>query len=94
MDKCIAERKLLYSPKSSDERIELIIRVGEPYWVKEGMAACPIEYEGLIEDYSDVCGADLLQALHLAADVEPFLKSLTKIYDFYFPTGEPYFDEE
>jgi hypothetical protein len=37
--------------------------------------------------------ADSLQALPLAADVEPVLKRLSSRYDFYFPTGEGYFDE-
>lgn len=93
MKKFIAERKLLFSQKDSDERKELIIRVGEPYWVNDEMAACPVEYEGLFEEFSDVCGVDLLHALHLAADIDPFLKELTKKYDFYFSSGEPYFED-
>lgn len=91
MNRVIAERQLLFSTKGSDERKELVIRVGEPYWVSDEMAACPVEFEGLFMEISDPCGADLLQALHLASDVDPFLKKLSRKYDFYFPTGEPYF---
>ena len=94
MDKCIAERRLLFSPKGESMLKELHIRVGEPYWVNEDMAACPIEFNGLFDEYSDVCAADLLQALHLAADVEPFLKKLCNKYDFFFSSGEPYFENE
>ncbi len=91
MKKCIAERKLLYALKNSHERKELTIRIGEPYWVNDDMAACPVEYDGLFKKYSDANGADLLQALHLAANVDPFLQQLSNKYDFYFPDGEPYF---
>ncbi|HEY5602286.1 MAG TPA: hypothetical protein VIM41_04185 [Gammaproteobacteria bacterium] len=94
MKKCIAERKLLFSRKGSNNLKELIIRVGEPYWVDENIAACPIQYDGLFEEYSDAHGADLLQALHLAANVDPFLEILSKKYNFCFPNGEPYFDQD
>lgn len=92
--KWIAERKLLFSPKNSDQRKELVIRVGLPYWRNEDMAACPVEFDGLFNEFADICGADLLHALHLAADVDPFLKKLSKKYDFYFDNGEPYFEDD
>ena len=91
MKRVIAERRLLYSKKGENDRKELVIRVGEPYWVDEEMAGCPIEYNGLFNEMSDIYGADLLQALHLAADVDSFLLNLSKKYDFYFPDGEPNF---
>jgi hypothetical protein len=45
------------------------------------------------ETLGDTYGADSLQALQLAADIEPVLKRLSHRCDFYFPTGEGYFDE-
>ena len=39
-------------------------------------------------------GADLLQALQLAADIEPILKRLSKNYELFFATGEPYVEGE
>jgi hypothetical protein len=45
------------------------------------------------EPVGDTYGADSLEALQLAADTEPILKILSERYDFYFPTGEGYFDE-
>jgi hypothetical protein len=98
----IAERKLLYSLKGSGERRNLIIRIGVPYLVKEGMvdfpvgegfAGCHVEIDGLDETYPEVYGADTVQALNLASNLEPLLKRLQKKYDFYWASGEPYFDE-
>jgi hypothetical protein len=42
---------------------------------------------------STAIGADSIQALQLAVDVDRVLRRLSKHYDFYFPTGEAYFDE-
>ena len=110
MKKWIAKRELLYSVKGTDKRSELIIRISEPYLLKEGMvkfnfaegtAGCSVEYIGLKEgsvfegeNVHEVYGADSLQALQLAADVEPTLRRLSKKYDIYFPCGELYFDPD
>ena len=104
MTEWIAERKLLFAPKGSGERRELVIRIGRPYLIEpdkvnfrvsEGTAGCRVEFSGIVGGYSDtVYGADLLQALQLAVNVEPILERLgRKQYGFYFPTGEPYFEE-
>lgn len=102
MTKYIAERRLLYSTKGSDERREFVIRLGVPYQVKEGMvnfsieggvSGCHIELDGIDEEYPEVYGADTLQAINIASNVEPFLKRLQKKYDLFWLSGEPYFDE-
>ncbi len=94
MNEIIAERRLLYGKKNSVERIPLAIRVGRPYWLQPDVAACPLEWDGLFGALPDVQGADLLQALYLAADVEPMIKAQSKRYDFFFADGEPYFDSD
>jgi len=104
MNKCIAERRLLYSLKNSDKANEFVIRIGEPYLlnegdvdfpIHEGAAGCSFEFEGFPEEINEeVHGADLLQALQFAVDVEPILKNKSKKYNIYYPTGEPYFDDE
>ena len=81
----------------------MVIRVFAPrpvdpdsvsFEVAEGAAVCTVEFDGIPDEtQGDTYGADSLQALQLAADVEPVLKRLSKRYDFYFPTGEGYFDE-
>ena len=102
MEQFIAERKLLYSLKSSDVQKEFFVRLGAPYHVeegtvdfsvgKEGCSGCHIEIVGLDETYPEVYGADSLQALSLATSaIESFLKRLQKKYDLYWLTGEPYF---
>ena len=94
MDHPIAERHLLYSPIGKHDQKQLTIRIGRPYWLRDGVAACPLEWDGLFGPLPDVQGADLLHALHLAADVEPMLTKLRSKYDFFFATGEPYFDSD
>ena len=94
MEKVIAERKLIFVPKGTKERRDLVIRIGVPYWVEEGMAACPVEWGGLFEDLVETRGGDLLQALHLAADIDPFLEKLRNKYDFYWPSGESYHEDD
>lgn len=95
MKKIIAERKLIFVPKGTKTRKELIIRIGAPYWLEDGVAACPVEWDGLFkkEELADTRGMDLLQALHMAADIDPLLEKLRSKYDFYWPTGESYHDD-
>ncbi len=102
MEKFIAERKLQYSEKGSDIRKNFSIRISAPYPVderkvefpiKEGFSGCSIYIDGLGETLPDVYGADSLQAVNLASNVEPFLERLQKKYEIYWSSGEPYFDD-
>lgn len=92
--KFIAERKLMFAPKGTQARKELVIRIGVPYWVEDGVAACPVKWDGLIDELMDTRGTDLLQAMYLAVDIEPLLEKLRHKYDFYWPSGEPYHDDD
>ena len=96
MKQIIAERKLIFAPKGTQTRHDLVIRIGVPYWLEEGMAACPVEWDGLFEkkELADSRGVDLLHALFLAADTDALLDKLRSKYDFYWPSGEPYHDAE
>jgi acyl carrier protein len=110
MKKWIAQRDLRYSPKGKDIRSELIVRISEPYLVEEGTvsfafaegtAGCTVEVIGLEvgeafenKNVHEIYGADSIQALELAVNIEPLLKRLNKKYDIYFPTGELYFEDE
>ena len=93
MKKAIAERKIFYASKGSSARKELVIRIGTPYLDKDGMAKCPVEWDGLFENYADMCGMDLLQALQLASNIDSMLEKLRNKYDFFWASGEPYFDD-
>jgi len=97
-----AERTLLVSKKGEGARAELIIKVGIPYLVsRENVAfevdertfACEVDIFGLSKPFNEVTyGADLLQALQLSANIDPLINRLSRDYDFYFPTGELYFE--
>ena len=96
----IAERRLLFSEKSSPLRKEFRIRISAPYIVQQQyvkfpvdgiMAGCHVGIDGLNERDFDVYGMDSLQAINMASDLEPFLKRLSAKYNFFWLTGEPYF---
>jgi hypothetical protein len=99
----IAERRLLFSKKDDSERKPLVIRIFAPqpvdpdavrFRVDAETASCVVEFDGIPDaGLGEVYGADSVQALQLAVDVEPVLKRLSNRYDFYFPSGEGYFDE-
>ena len=59
------------------------------------MATCNLEIIGFKEPYvQTLYGADLLQALQQATNVDPILKAFSKKYDLYFEDGEPYFENQ
>ena len=103
MTESIAERSLQYSIRGSGERRDLVIRVFSPFIVPAGsvnfevdgiVAGCRWEVDGLPEKVSDTTyGADSVQALQLAVNFDGVLASLRRKYDFYFPSGEPYFED-
>lgn len=91
----IAERRLIVEIIATGERKDLTIRIGMPYWLpNEDFASCPIEWEGLFDRVADAKGIDLVQALQQASDIDSMLERLRTKYNFYWPSGEGYFDEE
>lgn len=97
----IAERKLLFSQKGTDDRRSLCIRIFAPHLVEEGtvnfqvspgMARCVVAFVEINEEV-DFYGMDSVQALALTANLDEYLKHFDKTYDFFWLTGEPYFDE-
>jgi len=98
-----AVREILFCRKGAPEsHKKLVIRIRSPYLVDEnsvnfrfdeGTAGCAVEFEGLSELNHEVFGVDKLHALALAVDVDPYIKSLTEKYDFYWLDGAPYFEE-
>lgn len=97
----IAEKRLLFSRKNSALREELVIQIGMPYTIKDGGiehpitngAGCSRQFIGLFEDLPDVYGSDAVQALYIASNVDSFLTKLSHKYDFFYLSGEPYFDK-
>ncbi len=97
----IAERKLLYSIKGRNERRQFAIQIGAPSLVKanskafpmdEGAASCTVHFEGLEGRDFDVHGIDAIHALAQATNIDGHLRPMTANYDFYWLSGEPYFE--
>lgn len=100
--KWLAERKLLFSKKGQGRRRELTIRISEPFLATESnssftpdgvISGCHVSIDGIDEPSFDVFGMDSLQAINIASDIEALVERLSQEYDFYWRTGEPYFDE-
>ncbi len=100
--KYLAERKLLCSDKGSRDRKEIAVRISEPFVatrenakfpVDGHISGCRVEIAGLDEPGFDLYGMDSLQAVNLASDIESLIRRLSDKYDFFWITGEPYFDE-
>jgi len=94
-------RELLFSVKGESTRKRLVVRVQGPFLLKkndvgfdydEGTCVCKIVFEGLEEPDVEVFGMDGLQALRLATDVDPYLRGLSNMYDFFWTNGESYFE--
>lgn len=97
----IAERALLVSSKGANEKRRITIRITEPWVVQPGevtfpvdgaVAASSIVVDGLDEAESISYGVDSIQAVNLASNIESLIHRLSARYDFFWSTGEPYFD--
>jgi hypothetical protein len=94
MTRFIAERKLIAVRTDTGERKEVTYRVGTPYRAfGEDFASCPVEFEGMFGKLADSKGVDEFQALNLASDLDGILMKLKGKYEFYWLSGEHYFDE-
>lgn len=102
MSRYIAERHLWFAKKEGGARIQLVVGICAPvvvareevrYPVDGVMSKCHVELEGLSEHSFDVFGTDSMQAINLASNIEAVIKRLSEEYDFFWATGEPYFED-
>jgi len=98
----IASRTLLWSRKGEEVRRIVVIGISAPhpippgsvsFEVHEGAASCVIMFDGLPQEDIVVQGADAIQALAFATDLDPYIRGLSRRYEFYFETGDPYFED-
>jgi hypothetical protein len=98
----IAQRDLLFSKKGSSAKLELHVRIGLPKVIDRtstgvlldpGSSVCTITFEGLGINDIEVDGVDTLHALAQAVDIDKYLHGMRKNFDFFWPNGEPYFDD-
>lgn len=96
----IAKRELMFSRKGEKEKHKVIVRLCLPIEIEPGevsfsfspgAACCRVEFDGLDEPAYVAHGADSLQALQLAVNIDPILRGLGKKYDFFFDDGDPCF---
>jgi hypothetical protein len=102
MSNHIATRHLLFSTKDNATRKRLTVGLCAPvvvaqdevqYPVDGVMSKCHVDFVGLDEHSFDVFGTDSLQAISLASNIESVIKRLSQEYDFFWSTGEPYFED-
>lgn len=89
----LVERKILTQRDGSEERAEVVLQIGHPYWVVEGeMAACPIAMKGGDVDWVEHReGRDLFEALSSAVGHMNERFEGPQCGQFYFwPDGKPY----
>lgn len=89
----LVERKILMQEDGTDERTEVVLQIGHPYWLTEGeLAACPIAMKGAEDEF--------LRALHGRDPFEALSNAVRYVNErfagpqcgrfFFWPDGEPY----
>jgi hypothetical protein len=88
----IAERTLLRERDGNPKRRRIAIKIGRPYWDKEGeMATCPMELAGIFKETHPCYGEDLYDALISALEFfEDFFLRLDPDTQYFWPDGTPY----
>jgi hypothetical protein len=91
----LVERKILMQRDGSEERSEVILQIGQPYWIARGkveMATCPIAIKGEDIDWVDhYDGDDLFEALSNAArQMNQLFGPSRRGRSFFWPDGQPY----
>jgi hypothetical protein len=103
MSRYIAERYLLFSKKGGGARKKLTVGICAPEVVAQDkvqfpvdgvVSICHVDMEGLDEHSFDVYGTDSMHAVNLASNIEAVIKRLSDKYEFFWATGEPYFEED
>jgi hypothetical protein len=87
------ERKILMQRDGSDERSEVVLKVGHPYWMIEGeIAACPIAMKGDDVDWVEHReGRDLFEALSKAfGDINERFEGPQCGQFYFWPDGTSY----
>lgn len=89
----LVTRKILMQKDGEEQRSELVLQIGHPYWMIEGeMAACPVAMKGVDIDWAEHReGRDLFEALsHAVAHINEYFESPQCGRFYFWPDGEPY----
>jgi hypothetical protein len=103
-DEPIAVRRLLYTSRDSATPRGCTVGITAPRDDAPGeatggddapdpLASCEVVFDGLPHPPIRIHGADTLQALALAADIDPLLRELEREqgFEFFWDDGSPYF---
>jgi hypothetical protein len=100
----VASRKLRYTTRDSANQRPCTVGITAPREVardQEGesalhdpLSACQVVFDGLPVAPVEVHGADSLQAIATAAEIDVVLRGLERQYgyDFFWDDGSPYFE--
>jgi hypothetical protein len=99
----VARRKLLFSTADNGTPRPCTVGITPPREVVTGtddealhdaMAVCEIVFDGFEIAPIQVHGADSLQALAMACDIDPFLRDLERRsgFEFFWDDGSAYFE--
>jgi hypothetical protein len=99
----VAQRMLLYTSPDNATPRPCTVGITAPRDVatasddtalQDAMAVCEIVFEGLAAPPIPVHGADSLQALAMACDIDPYLRGLERQqgFEFFWDDGSPYFE--
>jgi hypothetical protein len=102
-DDLVARRHLLFTTPDDATQRPCAIGITAPREVHtssndetlhDPLAACAIVFEGFDAPSIEVHGADSLQALAMACDIDPYLRDLErrKGYEFFWDDGTVYFE--
>jgi hypothetical protein len=89
----LVERKILMQKEGSEERSEVMLQIGHPYWMVDGeAAACPIAMKGDDVDWIEHReGRDLFEALSSAVGhINERFESPQFGRCYFWPDGKPY----
>lgn len=95
----VAKIELLYSNKGDNNRQSCSISISQPILIENdlehipntvGCYYCRVKIEPVEKLSFLVYGANAMQAVHIASDIEFILKNINKNHDFFYMDGVPY----
>jgi len=86
------ERHLRFQSVPDEPMCDVIIQVGHPAWVQEGLeASCPIAIRGVAGRTPNIRGVDPMDAMKNAmVFIESYLTDRRGKSTFFWPNGEKY----
>ena len=100
-DVVVASRSIAFAERKGGLKGVLEIRIMQPFLLPDerfatngwqGLFGRRVTFDAFPRLDYEAKGADAIQALELAVDIDPVLRRLTDQYDLSFLDGDPYFE--